>query len=235
MIDKKIIVRILLNAWKKDERIFNKDWINQRISIFMKYTMLSLKNQSDKNFTTYVLCHKDTKSIIDKELSNYNKLPENINFVTPKQYKQSLNEKIKNSNYIYLVRLDSDDMYNINFIEKLQNFKPKSNTQVLICQNGYVYDVNKNQIAKYWHRSPQFYTFIYKTSDFLKGKRYELKGGHYGAFDLNHEFIKGYNFINLVHSSNTLYDKNIKNKIRGEIIKDKKTINSILKQFIVDI
>jgi hypothetical protein len=228
----RIIVDILFNAWEKSEQVFRKDWIEQRISIFMKYTLKSLKAQTNQDFVTIVRYHKDTRNLIQNALAKYAPLPQNVRFVSSNEYTRGIIENIKGYDVLYLVRLDSDDMYHKTFIQKLHDYKPKADTEVLICQKGYIYDSVKNRIAEYFHISPQFYTFIYDVKDYINGKRYRLPSSHYDAIKMKHEILEGNNYVNLVHSNNTLFTfEDSINKIVGEVITDKTRIGSILKNF----
>lgn len=223
---KKVIVSIAFNTFGFTEERFTKKWIDYRMKLFMNYTAQSLKAQTNQNFLTLVRYADETKPLIDEALSKYEKLPANIQF-TGKEYHLIVKEAIKDVDYLYLVRIDSDDMYHKTYIEQMHRYRHKEDTEVLINQNGYLYDTRTNAIAPISYESPQFYTLIYKASDYLNGKRYTLPGGHSGAIKLKHEIIKKRNFLNIIHEHNTL-PKNIINK---DTIVSPAEAEKILKQF----
>ncbi|MFE4047055.1 MULTISPECIES: glycosyltransferase family A protein [unclassified Priestia] len=225
--NKKIIVSITFNTFGFTADRLTENWIKNRIELFMNYTAKSLISQTNQDFLTLVLYEDETKQIIDTSLSQYNKLPSNIKFVGKKEYNQTLKASIKDFEYLYLVRIDSDDMYHKTYIEQLHQYKHKPDTEVIINQNGYLFDINTGSLAPIFYESPQFYTLIYKTADYLKGKRYVLPGGHAGAITLNHEIISKRNFLNIIHQKNTLP----KIIARKNTILEKEESQNILKMF----
>lgn len=71
-----------------------------------------------------------------------------------------LKESCQSNDYIYIVRLDSDDLYHKTYIQQLHDYKPKKDTEVLINKNGYLYDSITGRIDLYYHFSSNF-MFIY--------------------------------------------------------------------------
>ena len=228
--NKKVIVEILLNTrfnldseWGK--LALSKEWIDYRIDIFMKYTALSLMNQSNQNFLTIVRYIGASEGLVLDAISKYKPLPENIVFVKESMANKIIENYVKDTDVFYIVRLDSDDMYVPNFIERLNEVEYYDNLQCIICQDGYVYDVLNNDLAIWHYPSPPFYTFVYNTSKYWKGERYKLEHGHEGAIKLKHEILPGLNFIFLVHDKNisSRFDNRI-NKIKIDDEREKETI-----------
>ncbi len=256
-----IIVNIPFNICKLEEMnipyddygmtpaCLTKEWIDYRISIFMKFTLKSLKAQTNQNFLAFIRYSENTKNMIEEALSNYPLLPYNIKFVTSIEYTKTVLEIIKEYDYLYEVGMSSDDMYHRSFIQQLVDYNPKKDTKVLICQNGYIYDSIQNRMAKYFNYSSTFNCFIYHVSDYLKGTRHIINGFE-SAIKLPHELIQKVNYINHSHEYNTafLFDEEIdrwpkangdvwiNNKdqlaLFGDEIKDKNEIKNILKEFI---
>ncbi|WP_083238899.1 glycosyltransferase [Caloranaerobacter ferrireducens] len=230
---KRIIIGMSFNTQPFKDKRFTEEWIKQRIAIFMNYTLQSLKAQTNQNFVALIKYHDKTKSIIENALSKYEPLPDNIQFVNQNEYESKIIEYIKGYDYLYLVRLDCDDMYHKTFIQQLFDYRPRLNTQVLINQKGYVYDSILKGLAKTEIKSPPFYTLIYKVSDYLDGKRYKMPGGHTYAIKLPHEILKKRNFIIVVHSNNTSQNTSsaFKRAKENQKILDKDKIQNILKDF----
>jgi len=198
--NKKIIIQIPFNVqgFNKANEL-DEQWIKYRLGIFRKYCVGSLVNQTNQYFTAMLRVREQTLGFIMKELKG--KLPDNI-FVVGANYGMSIRRYIENYNYLYLVRMDSDDCYDMEFIDLLHNYAPRKNTEVLISQHCYDYDVVNKRLASFKYRSPQCYTLIYKVEDYKKGKRYSLKNGHGWAIRLKHELLKGYNYMNCIHKRN---------------------------------
>lgn len=200
--NKKIIIKISFNtAGFNKQNELDKKWIKYRLDIFKKYTLKSLINQTNQFFIAVLIVRDETLGFIINELKG--KLPENV-IIVGNNYNISIMRYIQNYDYLYLVRLDSDDCYEENFIDLLHNYPTKKDTEVLINQYSYDYDTVNNRLTKYWRESPPSYTFIYKAEDYKKGKRYKLKKGHCGAILLRHEILKGYNHLVTIHKKNTI-------------------------------
>lgn len=230
---KRIIIGMSFNTQPFNDKRFTEEWIEQRIAIFMNYTLQSLKAQTNQNFVALIKYHDKTKSLIEKTLSKYRPLPDNIQFVSQNKYESKIIEYIKGYDYLYLVRLDCDDMYHKTFIQQLFDYRPNINTKVLVNQKGYVYDSILKGLSKTEIKSPPFYTLIYKVSDYLDGKRYKMPGGHPYAIKLPHEILKKRNYVIVVHSNNTSQNTSsaFKRAKEHQKILDKDKIQNILKNF----
>ncbi len=237
MEDKLIFIPIYLNthnweSYKKEK--FTKDWIEYRINIFMNYTFKSLVAQTNQKFIACLIYDDKTDNLVKTALSNYRQFPENIKAL--KRSKSNVFRKglLQDYNLLYLVRLDSDDLYNIHHIQYLQNYHPKDKTMVLISQQGYIYDSVNNSLVRCFYNSPPFYTLIYNSKDYLTGKRHKITGGHSGVINLNHEIIKS-EYIWNCHQMNTASSdfKSRKKRVGiGDVIDKESEIDCILKNFL---
>jgi hypothetical protein len=213
---------------RPDIQRLSKEWIDYRISIFMKYTCESLKNQSNQNFTAIINYDESSEVLIKDALSQYPKLPNNIIFNSSKGG-ISLDNLIRGYDYLYLTRLDCDDMYHPSFIQQLFDIEHDENLECIINQEGYIYDCLNDRLGIWYYVSPPFYTLIYKVDDFLKGLRHNIPNGHRDAINLNHYIIQKRNFMVIAHSKNTStsFDK----KFTKEVIEDEKLKDEIKKEF----
>ena len=230
--NKKVIIQIPFNVQgfnKKNE--LDDKWIRYRLMLFVNYNLKSLKAQTNQHFTALLRCRDETipriKQLISKEL------PENVLIVGIKEYKKKIKELIEDYNYLYLTRMDSDDLYVNTFVDTIQNYSPKPKTKVLISQNCYTYDINQNRLAYFFYHSPQSYVLIYKTKEYNKGKRYYLKNGHGGAWLLEHELISGVNYMDTVHKRNdsSYFEGKTGGKKRWSEIESKENIKEVLNDF----
>lgn len=228
MIEKKIIILVPFNIIEysnineeiEDDSIkkyfdhinnekWDKKWIQNRINIFMNYTLKSFKSQTNQDFQTFVMYNDKTKDIIFDELEKYESLPSNVEFVGKGSIKDKICDNILECKFVYFVRIDSDDMYHSSYIQKLQDYKPRNDTVALLNKYGYLYDSVNNKMGKCCAKV-SCYTLIFNAKDYLDGKTYNVvtdemdtqMGIAWNYFQS--EFVEGFNYIWHVHSTNTL-------------------------------
>ncbi|MFD2368988.1 glycosyltransferase family A protein [Brevibacillus sp. GCM10020057] len=234
---KKIIVGIAFNSKKlklNRKKRFSSRWIKKRMKVFMRYTRKSLQKQSNQGFVALVEYEDRSRKKIKKALRKYRKLPKNIKFIPKSKYQRSIKKRLKGYRYLYLVRLDSDDMYRKNYIQQLKNHRPRKGVRAIINQHGYMYDAKRKRIAPMYAKSPAFYTLIYKAKDYLKGKRYRLRGGHPAVIRLRHDKLRRRNFVHIIHGGNTTSKfRSKRNKVidKRRIVKDRRRVRKILSSF----
>lgn len=203
---KKIIItssfNLAMNAHPNVERL-SESWITYRLNIFMNYTCKSLIQQTNQSFIYFLKYDPVSEDIIIKTLSQYPPLPSNIIFIPFKEASTYIKKQLVGYDYLYLVRIDADDMFHPTFIQQLIDYNPNPTTQVLINQKGYIYNIENNMLARWFYYSPPFYTMIYNAHDYIEGKIKVFSGGHKYAFDFNHEILNNENFMVIVHGKNT--------------------------------
>lgn len=197
---KKIIIDISFNKNKLNQFRLNKEWIDYRMSIFMNYTFKSLINQTNQSFTAIIHYDELSEVLIQSALSQYNLMPSNIIFTSSGN--ALIKKIIHGYDYLYIVRLDSDDMYHPNFIQQLIDFEHTSNLECIVNKEGYVYDIVGDNLGIWYAQSPPFFTLIYKVQDYLSGFRYILNS-HTNAIKLNHYVFNSGNFMVILHGQNT--------------------------------
>lgn len=240
---KRIIISINFNAWAhpqyKDKRL-SKEWIEDRIAVFMKFTYRSLKQQTNQNYITLIRYADRSENIVKQALLKYEKLPENIQFVRNSEYKGHVKKNSTDYDITYSVRLDSDDMYHKTFVQQLHDYKPKENTAVLLCQKGYLYDSVNHRLTTTFRLSPPFYAFIKKNENKTKEnktkeKGHSLKGGHSVVQQLPHEILDRFNYMIVVHSHNvhTQFIPRNSHSVKNspDIMEAPREINTILRDF----
>lgn len=203
MTSRRIVIEINFNNYGMNPHRLTKEWIEDRLEIFHQYTLKSLMKQTNQNVITVVKLAEGCKEIVEEALQKAEPYPENIIFGTSHESKQTIEAYIQGFDEIYVARQDSDDLYHESFVQQLHNYQHQPTTEVLINQEGYMWDTVDNRFVPIYFESPQYYTFIYTTKDYLDGKRYVLPGGHRYAIKLPHEILHHRNFVNIVHSSIT--------------------------------
>lgn len=238
---KKIIINSNFNVtdpyFKRDE-IKTKEWIDYRMGIFMKYTLKSFKIQTNQNFIYILKYDENTEDLVKMSINKYESLPSNVRFVPESNFKTSIMENVEDYDYVYITRIDNDDMLHKSFIQQLYDFNHKKDTKVLINQNGYMYNSFKNEILKISYLCPPFYTLIYSVNE-LKNKidTYRIPLSHISFFAYNHELLLNYNYIWHIHSKNTLLGYRVLNSYTldadmHKLITDTSEISKILQDFI---
>ncbi len=233
---KKIVIGSSFNNLGWTDKRLTREWIEERLALTMNYAVPSLKKQTSQDFSAFFIYDGKSEENMMAALSRYPALPDNIRFINSYKLAAQVRKDLERYDFLYAVRLDSDDMYHRTYVQQLQEYEHREGTRLLINQNGYIYDSVRNRIAEYYHFSPQFYVIIYKAQDYLNGERYKFNG-HCDAINQPHEIIAKRNYVNHVHNSNyclgsfrLLANRKLNNM--GEIITDKKKINDILKDFI---
>ncbi|NRY63587.1 glycosyltransferase [Clostridium beijerinckii] len=185
-------------------------WIKNRINIFMNYTYKSLINQTNQDFTACVLYSKESEELVFSEISKYGPMPENIVFISKNMADVFIKEKIIGSEYVYFVRIDSDDMYHKSYVQKLYDYIPKPETTALLNQWGYLYDSFNGKLFICSAKVTSCYTLIHKTEDYINGTvpsvitdKLDIQMGTAWSMP-NKEYLDGLNYAWHVHSKNTL-------------------------------
>lgn len=203
-----------------DDTPLTKEWINKRVSIFMNFTLLSLLNQTNPNYLAFIVYHDSSRKFIEEALQNYPPLPFNIRFVSSSEYEGAVINALKGYKFFYELHLYSDDAYHKDYVNYLYHYKPKSQTKVLVCQNGYIYDSVTNELAEYYNISSSFNCLIYRVKDYLEGIRHNIfqpnpMGIWAAAIRLPHEIIKERVYINHSHKGNAAFSMENEKKVQG--------------------
>ncbi|GAA0091458.1 hypothetical protein UT300009_14860 [Paraclostridium bifermentans] len=177
-----------------------KAWIEYRIEIFNKYTLRSLKNQTNQNFKCIMRYTKETEELVFNALSKYDKLPDNVIF-TP-DGDETIYSLIQGYDYIYHIRIDSDNMFSKDYIDILYKTPYYEELECILCKNGYMYELEGDRLASMEHGSPSFYALVYTVDDFYFGFRHNTEPDHWGAAKLTHEVIDTHCYLVIVHEKN---------------------------------
>ena len=148
-----------------------------------------------------------------------------------------LKQHFSDTDFVYVTRIDSDDMFKNTVVETLQSIPPK--TESFIFRNGFVYNKETKELAE-WNppTNPPFHTIIFTKEVFFNAKKYLEYYGNWKSHEdtpkiFTYARLPDYNYCVLVHNRanqiSTLWD----HPFRGKIIEENKQY--ILKLFgIVD-
>lgn len=226
-----------------DKKRENDLWIKNRINIFINYTFRSLIKQTNQDFTACIIYDDRTEEIVNSEVKKYGKLPNNIIFISKSIADIFIKQKILGSEYVYFTRIDSDDMYHKEYIQKLYDHNIIPGTVALLNPWGYIYDSFNDKLAVYNAKVNSCYTLIYKTEDYLTGKvqsvitdQLDAQMGGVWSLPSGKEDIEGINHVWHMHSKNILscFEEWFTNKwtnYTGDQINDINIIKEILDDF----
>ena len=129
--------------------------------------------------------------------------------------------------WVYVTRIDSDDMFHQDLVSEVQAFPPFPGA--LTCRNGYVYDANTGKLAEWKPKTnPPFHTIIFPKEDFFDPARHlQYFRGFRSHEDIptvfNSQNLKSGRYCVLIHQKHisTLWDHPFRGK---EIVQDKEEI-----------
>jgi len=237
-----------INPFRGDE------WFKERIRIFKKYTIPSLQNQTNQNFTHWICFRaEEENNPITKELEKYLKKL-NYNFVftfngqpfwDDKVPNNTLKERLTKSletikelvrgDYVYFTVLDSDDMFHKEVVDEIQK-QSFEYRRVLYYKTGFIWHEQSGRLAVWPHPTcPPYYTIMFSKDVFLDTEKH-LE--YYGSFTTHEDIIKvfdctqlsDFKYVCLVHPNNI--STNWGHSFMGEEIYYENQKREILKNFI---
>lgn len=156
---------------RMDSPPMTEDWLNDRLKLFLTYTVPSALAQTTTNFRWLIYFDPDTpRSILGKVQFLLNgPVPVEIVFVN--DYQAMLDDLVTRArnmptSYIMTSRMDNDDMISCHFIQKVQEaFVPQHDT-IINLNAGFEYSM-EDQVLKKWNTrfKNQFITLIEKTDN----------------------------------------------------------------------
>jgi hypothetical protein len=184
----------------------------------------------------------ESELIIKKYLSKCENIPNNIIFTAVGDALISNLVSDSNCDYVYKLRLDSDNMIHPSFVENLKLISPRKELQCIIGCKGYIYDIEMNRLAYWNHNSSAFNTYLYdsKNYNFNKNMPSTEPEYHMSAINLNHEFLysnssDGRSYLIVIHGSNLQNEFNelLNSDYCSGMVMDLDLKDKILKEFFV--
>lgn len=187
-----ILISIIMPCYNSDK------YIHYAIESILKQTyklweLIIVDDYSIDNTVTIIenYCEKDTRIKLVKNNMNYGTY-------------YSLNEGLRISNGHYLTKLDSDDIYSIDKIEKQLNFCIENNIEGCTC----------NIIQKYSYINKIYFKTISNVSSLMFSRNIFNKLGYYDncRFDSDSEYLyRVKKIFNILNINNNLYIANYRN------------------------
>lgn len=191
-----------------------QEWLNTRYKFFQEHTLRSLQAQTVP-YLLWICGDKYVKGMVEELLPI---LPENC-VVTydhdtsfqledvPAAYRESLAQ----ADYVYITRIDSDDLYCNNALEAVNELVPQERGKVeaaIFCR-GYMHDLTTGRTGVYTNPSSPFHTLLYPTGMFLNQEVYRSTfiGDHsMVARSYPTQRLPDWKFCVLIHGNNFISD-----------------------------
>lgn len=186
----------------------HQQWLNDRYKFFAENTLRSLRAQTFQDFTVWFCCGVGMEDMV-VDLINTPNLPKwMITFGDCYPI-----DRVDNSDYTYVTRIDSDDLYSWDALQLANDCRPKEMGRVeasMFCR-GYIHDIRTKRTGLFLNPSPPFHTMMIPTPQFIDSSKYR-------ALDIgDHSVVRGrwntqilphFKFAVLVHDNNFLTDFN---------------------------
>ena len=223
-----IITRFnLKNAdWTKDKNsgtILNKQWLDFRYNLFVKYCLPSLKNQTNQNFIWLVYFdintpkkYKEINKKISRDFKNFIPVYKASNKLFLKELSSDILKVSKNIyNYFITTRIDNDDAFHLNTINVIQNQFSNQERQLINLPLIYSLNLKNKLLRKRIALSNPFISLI----ELNKTNKLET------VFKKNHyEWQYQNNVFNLedneVYCLQIIHNRNLINTLIGKLVAD---------------
>lgn len=187
------------------KRILDTDYLNERFNIFEKYTLQSMKRQTNQNFQWIVLFHENTPDIFKNRIQ---KLKNEFNFIDLYfsdnqsfnflEYCNSRNESV---DYYITTRIDNDDMFSDDYIARIQEYANNNFHECIISfEKGMKFDLSSQKKYEFERKDNHFLSMIGKKEDCI------LQYNHTKIFDSGKEIVMLDSskpmWIEIIHESN---------------------------------
>lgn len=188
-------------------RILDEDYLEERFDIFERFTLQSIKKQTNQNFIWLILFHKNTP---DKFKQKIQMLKREFSFVDlyfddeeKFIFSDYCDNVDNNTDWFITTRIDNDDMFTKDYIEQIQEYANRNiHTCVLSFENGIKYDLKSQKRYEHKRKDNHFLSMIGPKEECI------LQYNHAKILDSGKEII----FLNsnkpmwteIVHDSNVI-------------------------------
>ena len=169
------------------QRILDDDYLEERFYLFEKYTLPSIKNQTNQNFTWLVLFHRKTPEKFLKRIQALKKIYDfdDYYFDDGERF-TDLKFCTEDENYdLYITtRIDNDDIVEKTFIERIQDYAADNLHECVISfPNGEKLDLDTNKRYRYYINNNAFCSLIApKGTSILRTRHTKIFEDNEGVF-----------------------------------------------------
>ena len=162
-------------------RILDEDYLKERFKIFEKYTLPSMKRQTNQNFTWLILFHQNTPDSFKRKIKKLKGKFDFIDLYLGDGEKFNFEE---NMEYTITTRIDNDDMFSEDYIEKIQEYANNNwHDCILSFSKGRKYDLNSKKQYEYERKDNHFLSMIGTKGECI------LQYNHAKIFDSGKEVV----------------------------------------------
>lgn len=195
------------------KRILDEDYLKERFSIFEKYALPSIEQQTNQNFTWLILFHKNTPYSFKRKIK---KLKEKFNFIDlyfgneeKFDFTEYCNRQEENIEYAITTRIDNDDMFSEDYIARIQEYANDNFHEcILSFSEGRKYDLSTKKQYEYERKDNHFLSMLGTKKECI------LQYNHSKIFDSGKEVIMLDSnkpmWTEIIHESNVI------NRIKDE-------------------
>ena len=182
-------------------------WLNERIKIMNEITIPSIRAQTDKNFLWVIEVREETFDHVKERLEVFEQMylmktkTKKLDDGSRATQKEEIVREYVDDDILYMVRLNSDDMYRKTFIEDLHSLDT-AGAEAVIIPKGYFWYMKEKVVVKLEKPSPPFYVLVYDKQKYLEGFRYSIPGGHRKVKNLKHIKMPGRQWVWVIHDIN---------------------------------
>lgn len=168
--------------------ILDESYLDKRFRIFERFTLQSMKKQTNQNFTWIVLFHKKTPS---KFIEKIQQLKSKFNFIDlyfdneeKFSFLEYCNNEKENASYFITTRIDNDDMLDSEYIDKVQEYAYNNLHEcILSFEHGMQYDLKSQKKYKHEIKNNHFLSMISTKEECI------LQYNHAKIFDSGKEIV----------------------------------------------
>lgn len=200
-----------------------QEWLDNRYRFFVRYTLRSLLEQTTKDWVLWINCDAGMRGMV-AELRHLlvdmgvqalwsfgDESPCPADLPTTVQFGQ-----LARADYVYVTRIDSDDLYANDALELVQGVIPKvpGEVEASIFRRGYMHELpgvscNQGRVGVYYNPSSPFHTIMYPRDVFIDPELYSQvwnKIGDHSRVEssLYSHPLPHFKFCVLVHGHNFL-------------------------------
>jgi len=236
------------NGFRYKKTLARSDWWEQRAEIMLKYTLPSIQNQSDGEFTlcaAFLRQDQDRFSPVDKAMSDFggysfidtrSEIEETS--LEPYNFMHTFHDKV---DFLTMIRVDSDDMIHRDFIKEIKILDPERQ-KVAYCVDGFAYSTD-GRLASYHCPAtpPPFYAITFPNWALENQEKYDKYRLNNKLNKYHHQIHQARASIRLpdglycyvLHQENTTSSWGNKNTYKhvGKFVRDDQIKRGILEEF----
>jgi hypothetical protein len=177
-------------------------WLDKRFRFFAEHTLKSLESQTVKDWRLWFCCDRGMEDMVG---GLYRIAPPGSVFSF---YGDNLPVEVPECDYVYVTRIDSDDLYSSDALEIVRAVPPHPyQVSASMFRRGYIHDIAANRTGVYNSPSTPFHTLMFPRAIFADQQKYfqAFVGDHSKICSAYpHKILPDWKFTVLIHGDNFL-------------------------------